>query len=288
MRFLKQSWKASGKFRFGVIILGVLIFLAIIAPLIYSPFTNGQIPARPGVFVPWMRPSPQHPLGTEGAGRDVIGVFLGGLQSTLLIGFLAGTAAMLVGVVIGFIAGYKGGRTDTVLMSFTNILLVIPAYPILVGLTLVLPQKTLLTMAFILAIFAWPFAARTIRAQVIGMKQQSYVELAKVSGQSDLKIIFTELMPNLMPYLLVAFAFTTVGAMVAEVGVSVIGLGPSNTVTLGMMIGLANGWGVYSRGLWALLLVPPVVLILIFVAITMINRGLEEYLNPRLQNVTGK
>jgi peptide/nickel transport system permease protein len=288
MRFLKQSWKASGKFRFGVIVLGVLIFLAIIAPLIYNPFTNGQIPARPGVFAPWMKPSPQHPLGTDGSGRDVIGDFLGGLQSTLLIGFLAGTAAMLVGVVIGFIAGYKGGRIDTILMSFTNMLLVIPAYPILVGLTLVLPQKTLLTMAFILAIFAWPFAARTIRAQVIGMKQQSYVELAKVSGQSDMKIIFTELMPNLMPYLLVAFAFTTVGAMVAEVGVSIIGLGPSNTVTLGMMIGLANGWGVFSRGLWALLLVPPAVLILIFVAITMINRGMEEYLNPRLQNVTGK
>jgi peptide/nickel transport system permease protein len=288
MRFLAQSWKSSGKFRFGVIALGILVVLALIAPLIYNPFTNGQTPARPGVFVPWMKASAQHPLGTDGSGRDVIGDLLGGLQATLLIGFLAGTVAMVVGVLFGFIAGYKGGAIDTVLMVFTNMLLVIPTYPILVGLTLVVPQKTLYTMAIILAVFSWPFAARTIRAQVMGMKQQSYVELAKVSGQSDIKIIFAELMPNLLPYLLMSFAFSTVGAMVAEVGVSVIGLGPSNTVTLGMLIGFGNGWGLFSRGLWVLLLVPPAVLILIFVAITMINRGMEEYLNPRLQNVTGK
>jgi peptide/nickel transport system permease protein len=252
------------------------------------PFTQGQIPARPGVFPPWMGPSAQHPLGTEGAGRDVIGDFLGGLQSTLLIGFIAGTLALLVGVVVGFVAGYEGGRADVVLMTVTNMLLVIPTYPILVGLTLVLPQKTLLTIAFVLALFSWPFAARTIRAQVMGMKTQSYVELAKVSGQTDLKIIFAELMPNLLPYLLISFAFSTVGAMVAEVGLAIIGLGPSDSITLGMMINLASGWGAYSRGLWAILLVPPAVLILIFVAITMINRGMEEYLNPRLQNVTGK
>lgn len=288
MRFLAQSWKASGKFRFGVIALGVLIVLALIAPLIYNPFTNGKMPYLPGVFAPWMKASAQHPLGTDGSGRDVIGDLLGGLQATLLIGFLAGTVALTLGVLFGFIAGYKGGSIDSVLMLFTNMLLVIPTYPILVGLTLVVPQKTLLSMALILAAFSWPFAARTIRAQVMGMKQQSYVELAKVSGQSDLKIIFAELMPNLMPYLLMSFAFSTVGAMVAEVGVSVIGLGPSTTVTLGMLIGFGNGWGLFSRGLWVLLLVPPAVLILIFVAITMINRGMEEYLNPRLQNVTGK
>ncbi len=288
MRFLIQSWKVSGKFKFGVITISILIVLALIAPFIYMPFTQGQIPARPGVFAPWMLPSPQHPLGTEGAGRDVLGDFLGGLQATLLIGFLAGIAALAVGVVFGFVAGYEGGTVDTILTTFTNMLLVIPSYPILVGLTLVVPQKTLFTLAFILALFSWPFAARTIRAQVIGMKNQSYVELAKVSGQNDFRIIFTELMPNLIPYLLMSFAFSTVGAMVGEVGISIIGLGPTDSITLGMMINLAGGWGAYTRGLWAILIVPPAVLILIFVSITMVNRGMEEYLNPRLQNVTGK
>jgi peptide/nickel transport system permease protein len=141
-------------------------------------------------------------------------------------------------------------------------------------------------MALILALFSWTFAARTIRAQVIGMKELGYVELAKVSGQGDLAIIFAEIMPNLMPYLLISLAFSIVGAMVAEVGLEVIGLGPSNIVTLGLMINYANGWAVISRKRYEILLIPVGLLILIFAAITLINRGMEEYLNPRLQRKT--
>ena len=121
-----------------------------------------------------------------------------------------------------------------------------------------------------------------------GIFVQPYVELAKVTRQGDLAIIFTEIMPNLLPYLLMSFAFSTVGAMVAEVGIAVIGLGPSDAISLGMLINFASSWGAFTRGLYVLLLLPPAILILIFLALTMINRGMEEYLNPRLQNVTGK
>jgi peptide/nickel transport system permease protein len=289
MRFLANSWKSSGKFRFGVITLAILILIAVIAPLIYRPIIGPTTsPARPGMFRTWEPASAKNPLGTDGHGRDILTDFLAGLQATLLIGFLAGTMATAVGIVVGFVSGYKGGFTDTALITGANMLLVIPSYPILVGLTMVTPNKTLFSMAFILALFSWPFAARTIRAQVLSMKQQPYVDLAKVTNQKDLAIIFTEIMPNLTPYLLMSFAFSTVGAMVGEVGLAVIGLGPSDVVSLGMMINFAQGWSSFSRGLPGLLLVPIGVLILIFVAITMINRGLEEYLNPRLQNVTGK
>lgn len=288
MRFLAQSWKTSAKFRFGVIVLGLLVLLALISPLIYRPFIGDISPHRPGSFPYWQAASARHPLGTDGHGRDILADFLGGLQATLLIGFLAGSLASVIGIVFGFISGYRSGRTDTVMMTGANMLLVIPSYPILVGLTLVVPDKSLVSMAVILALFSWPFAARTIRAQVMGMKNQPYIELAKVSGQGDLAIIFGEIMPNLLPYLLMSFAFSTVGAMVAEVGIAAIGLGPSNVITLGMMINFAIGWSAFSRGLYVLLLTPPTILILIFVSITMINRGMEEYLNPRLQNVTGK
>lgn len=288
MHFLSLSWKSSAKFRFGVIVLGVLILLAVFAPLIYQPIIGNVSPARPGVFPRWLPSSPQHPMGTEGHGRDILTNFLSGLQTTLKIGFVAGIVATSVGVVVGFLAGYKGGTLDTILMTITNILLVIPAYPILVGLSLVLTNKTWATVAFIVALFSWPFAARVIRAQVLSMKEQPYVELARVTRQSDLAIIFTEIMPNLLPYLLMSFAFSTVGAMVAEVGIAVIGLGPSDSISLGMLINFASGWGAFTRGLYTLLLLPPAILILIFLALTMINRGMEEYLNPRLQNVTGK
>jgi peptide/nickel transport system permease protein len=193
---------------------------------------------------------------------------------------------MTVGVLVGFVTGYRGGWLDSILLTFTNMLLVIPSYPILVTLAMVTRSMTIVTMSLILALFSWPFAARTIRAQVIGMKERGYVELAKVSGQGDLAIIFAEILPNLLPYLLMSLAFSVVGAMVAEVGLEVIGLGPSNIVTLGLMINYANGWAVISRRRYEILLIPVGLLIVIFAAITLVNRGMEEYMNPRLQRRT--
>jgi peptide/nickel transport system permease protein len=233
-----------------------------------------------------MEPSREHPMGTDGHGRDLLTDYLSGLRTTLQIGFISGLVATFVGVLFGFFSGYKGGTLDSVLMTFTNMLIVIPSYPILVALAMVLPKMSLMSLSLILALFSWPYAARTIRAQVMSMKARPYVELARVSGQSDLAIIFTEILPNLVPYLLMGFAFSTVGAMVAEVGLEVIGLGPPDIVTMGMMINFANQWSAFSRGRFELLLIPVGALVLIFMAITMINRGMEEYLNPRLQKVT--
>ncbi len=288
LRLLVSCWRASVKFKFGVILLAILVFVALIGPLIYRPIIGDVSPARPGVFRYWLPPSAEHPLGTDGHGRDLLTDYLAGLRTSLQIGFTSGFIATLVGILFGFIAGYKGGWQDAVLMTFANMLLVIPAFPILVGLTLVVPRVSVLSMATILALFSWPFAARTIRAQVMGMKQQPYIELARVSGQGDLAIIFTEILPNLLPYLLMGFTFSVVGAMAAEVGLEAIGLGPSNIITLGLMINFANNWSVYTRGRMEVLLIPLGMLVLLFVAITMINRGMEEYTNPRLQNVTGK
>lgn len=286
LRFLGSCWRTSGKFKFGVIVLTLFVLTALIAPLIYRPIIGTNSPSRPGVFRRWQPPSPANPLGTDGHGRDLLTDYLAGLRTTLFIGFLAGIVGTGVGVFVGFVSGYKGGAIDSVLLTITNMLIVIPSYPILVALAMVTPEMGVTTMALILALFSWPFSARTIRAQVMTMKERPYVELAKVSGQGDFPIIFTEILPNLMPYLLMGFAFSTVGAMVAEVGLEAIGLGPSNIITLGLMINFANGWGVYSMGRLEILLIPVSALVFIFMAITMINRGMEEYLNPRLQKVT--
>lgn len=286
LNFLRSCWRTSGKFKLGTIILTLFVLIALIAPLIYRPIIGDQSPARPGLFKRWDNASSKHPLGTDGHGRDLLTDYLAGLRTTLFIGFLAGVVGTSVGVIVGFFSGYKGGFVDSVLLTITNMLIVIPSYPILVALAMVTPELGVATMALILALFSWPFSARTIRAQVMTMKERPYVELAKVSGQGDVAIIFTEILPNLMPYLLMGFAFSTVGAMVAEVGIEAIGLGPSNIITLGLMINFANSWGVYSIGRIEILLIPVSVLVLIFMAITMINRGMEEYLNPRLQKVT--
>lgn len=286
LSFLGNCWRTSGKFKFGVIVLAFFVVAALIAPLIYRPIIGDESPARPGGFARWLPRSAQNPLGTDGHGRDLLTDYLAGLRTTLFIGFLAGIIASSVGIMVGFLSAYKGGWIDSVLLTITNMLIVIPSYPILVAIAMVTPELNITLMAIILAVFSWPFSARTIRAQVMTMKERPYVELAKVSGQGDWAIIFTEILPNLTPYLLMGFAFSVVGAMVAEVGIEAIGLGPSNIITLGLMISFANGWGVYSMGRLEVLLIPVSALVLIFMAITMINRGMEEYLNPRLQKVT--
>lgn len=288
LRLLRSCWRASAKFRFGVVLLAILVFVALIAPLIYRPIIGDVSPARPGTFAYWLPCSPQHPLGTDGHGRDLLTDYLAGLRTSLQIGFIAGLIATLVGIFFGFVAGYQGRWQDTALTTFANMFLVVPAFPILVGLTLVLRKIDVFTMSLVLALFSWPLTARVIRAQVLSMKQQPYVDLARVSGQGDWAIIFTELLPNLLPYLLTSFTFSVVGAMAAEVGLEAVGLGPSNIVTLGMMINFANNWAVYTRGRMEILLIPVALVVLVFMAIMMINRGMEEYTNPRLQNVTGK
>jgi peptide/nickel transport system permease protein len=286
LSFLGSCWRTSGKFKFGVIVLAVFVLLALSAPLIYRPIIGDASPARPGTFSRWVPPGGKHPMGTDGHGRDLLSSYVAGLRTTLYIGFLAGVLATAVGVSVGFFSGYKGGWVDSVLLTITNMLIVIPSYPILVALAMVVPELNVALMSVILAVFSWPFSARMIRAQVMTMKERPYVELAKVSGQKDVSIIFTEIMPNLLPYLLMGFAFSVVGAMVAEVAIEAIGLGPSNIITLGLLINYANGWAVYSMGRMEILLIPVSVLVIIFAAITMINRGMEEYLNPRLQKVT--
>ncbi|HEU5087936.1 MAG TPA: ABC transporter permease [Roseiflexaceae bacterium] len=290
MGWIRTCWKTSFRFRMGVFILLFFAILAAAGPLLYGPLLRGPEfninPASPGNFRRWMGWSAAHPLGTDGDGRDLMGAYLLGLATSLRIGFLSGVIATAIGTIVGFFAGYLGGWLDTILLTITNVLLIIPAYPILVVLVLYTPRITVETMALILAVFAWPFAARTIRAQVLGMKERPYVDLARISGVSTSGIIFRELLPNLLPYLMVSLAFSTLGAMAAEVGLALIGLGPSNNLSLGLLIFFSRG--VFSLGRYDVVLIPPLVLIALFTAITLINLGMEEYLNPRLQNVTGR
>lgn len=290
MTWLLTCWKTSARFRLGVLILVFFVMLALIGPLLYGPLLRGSEfninPASPGNFRRWQGWSMKHPLGTDGDGRDLMGAYLLGLTTSLRIGFLSGLVATAIGTLVGFFAGYIGGWLDTILLAITNVLLIIPAYPILIVLVLYTPRISVEVMALILAVFAWPFAARTIRAQVLGMKERPYVDLARITGVGTAGIIFTELLPNLLPYLMVSLAFSTLGAMAAEVGLALIGLGPSNNLSLGLLIFFSRG--VFSLGRYDVLLIPPLVLIILFTAITLINLGMEEYLNPRLQNVTGR
>jgi peptide/nickel transport system permease protein len=279
--------------RSKLLLTGIVILLFLVLVALFQPFINrlliGNInPVSMGTYDPYLSPSRLHWLGTDRWGRDWMAQLVLALRYSLMIGTLSGGVATVISIVFGFLAGYKGGLIDNIFRTFTDMIMVIPSWPILVTLAAYIQRLNIPVMALLLAMFSWPFGMRTIRAQVLSLRAQPYVDLAKVSNLKDLEIIFTELVPNLLPFLGVTLAITTVGAILAETGMELIGLGPGgNIITLGLMINFSMGWGALALQKYALLFPPIICLILIFVSLNLINMGLEEVFNPRLKRVTG-
>lgn len=284
---LKDAWRRSGYFRVGIVLFGLLVLVALVQPWLNRLLIGDINPITMGSFKAYLPPSAEHWLGTDRWGRDWMAQLLLGLRYSLLIGAIAGLAATFVGILFGFVAGYKGGRLDSLLRTGTDMVLVIPSWPLLVTLSAYIPKLTIPVMALLLALFSWPWAARTIRSQVMSLKGRPYVDLAIATAMGDLEIIFTEILPNLLPYLGVSLASSMVGAILAEVGLELIGLGPGDITTLGLMINWATRWGALALGKWQMVFAPVVMLVLIFVSLNLINMGLEQAYNPRLREVTG-
>jgi peptide/nickel transport system permease protein len=287
---LRTIWRqvsVSAKFQAGMGLLVALVILALIHPLVARLVGGGENPLAIAAYRPWLVPSPAHWLGTDRYGRDILVMTLTGLASSLQVGAIAGFIATAVGVVIAFVAGYKGGRIDSALRTTTDMFLVVPSFPLLLTMTAYVRRTTLVQIALIIAIFAWPFAARTIRSHVLSLRSRPYVDLARVTNCSDAEIIFQELVPNVLPYIGVGFANAALAAVGAFAGLQLIGLGPSNTMDLGLMIQFGVNWGALSLGAWPLFVAPIVMLTLLFMAVTMINIGMEEVYNPRLRATAG-
>jgi len=286
-KHLRLLRTANLKVKVGLGILLFLIVLSVIEPVVNNIRLEGHRPMEVGIFERWLRSSFEHPLGTDQYGRDLFALVLLGLRYTLIIGFLSGLIATLIAVSIALFSGYMGGKWDTVLRSITDGFLVIPTWPILATLSAYITKVDIIAMSAILGIFGWPFAARTIRAQILSLKERMFVDFAKISGLSDVEIIFKEIMPNIFPYIIVGFANAVMAAIFAETGLRVIGLGPSDIPTLGMVLNWVLGGGYIILERYLEVLVPVLILILIFVSFNVINIGLDETFNPRLKKITG-
>ena len=164
--------------------------------------------------------------------------------------------------------------------------LIIPSLPILI-VAAIYVRLDLTVMSVLLTIFIWPWAARTIRAQILSLKERPFIDLSKVSGFSSLEIMFKDIIPNLAPYIGVAFSYTVIGAILTETGLRVIGLGPGYLISLGYLINDVIEKGLISMRVYNIVIPPILLLVLIFVALNLINIGLEESFNPRLKKITG-
>jgi len=278
--------KTSRMLRVGLGILLVLVLLAVLEPWINNYRLGGHKSIEFGIYERHLPYSYEHPLGTDLFGRDILALQFTGLRYSLMIGAVAGSIATLIAVVVATTCGYLGGKIDAVLNSATNAVLVIPALPILIAIATYV-RMDLQLMSLTLAIFTWPWAARTIRAQILSLKERGYVELAKVTNFNNLEIMFAEILPNLAPFIGVGFSYAIIGTILAETGLRVIGLGPGEIPSLGLLLNWAIGYGALSQGRHQMVLAPTTFLVLIFISLNLINVGVEETFNPRLKKITG-
>lgn len=260
-------------------ILALLLFWAL-----GSIFVNTAT-ARPLSAEPELEPSLQYPLGTDTSGRNLLAAMIVGTPITLRIGLIAAIIGMAIGTILGFSAGYFGGTVDTVIRGITDTILPIPALAVLVVIASVLTRAlTPDMMAVIVASLAWMSPTRTIRAQVLTMRERAYVEVARLCGLSGPEIVVRELVPNLLPYLGASFVSAVGGSILAAIGLEALGLGPQNEPTMGMTIFWANYYGAIIRGMWWWWGPPIFIIVFLFVGLFLISAGLDEVANPRLRS----
>lgn len=261
----------------GLTLLGLIILVAILGPLLADTSL-----ARVGATIPRLPPGPEHWLGTDGQGRDMLTVLLLAMPQTLKVGLLAGLISLSFGVALGLVAGFNGGIVDTVIRLASDVMMTIPGIAILVLVASNVREMTVELMAVIVASLSWMVATRTIRAQTLSLRERGYVAIARLNGSKGLKLIFVEVLPNLLPFIAASFVITVSTAMLATVGLEALGLGPQNELTLGMTIYWAQFYGAIIRGMWWWWGPPIIAIALIFIGLMMTSAGMDSLANKRL------
>jgi peptide/nickel transport system permease protein len=209
---------------------------------------------------------------------------IAGTPLTLRMGLLAGFLGVAIGTVLAFAGAYFGGWLDSLVRGVVDVGLTIPTFLVLIIVAISIhAAMTVDQMALVIAALAWLWPTRTIRAQVLTMRERAYVHVARMSGASSLKIIFLELMPNLLPYLAASLVSAVAAAILASLGLEALGLGAVDSPTIGMTIYWVIFYGALLQGMWWWFLPPIVVVVVLFMGLFGLSAGLDEWANPRLR-----
>jgi len=227
------------------------------------------------------------PLGTDNFGRDVLTELVSATGTSLKIGLVAGLVATTIGLTLGLLAGYVGGVVDDVIMFFTNMFTVIPSFVLLILITYSIGQehRGAMTVAVIIGLTAWVWTARAVRAQVVSLRNRDHVNMAKLSGHSTVRIILLSILPFIASYVVLALILQISSGILAEAGLSILGLGPRTTEvpTLGLMMNWSMIYSAHLLGKWWAYF--PVILIIALIAfsLNLMNTGLDQIYNPALR-----
>lgn len=278
-----QVWRefwASGQGKAGLIILVFFVAIALAAPLIESSkgldVTNslGNKQLAP--------PSWSFPFGTDQDGRSVFTLWIWGARISLFVGLTATLVAMVIGSVVGVVAGYAGGWVEGILMRITEWFLVIPFLPLAIVLASVL-SRSLFTIILVIGITSWPGTARLIRAQVLSIKERTFVERARALGAGHGRIVGRHVLPSVMPLIFANLTLTVPIAILSETTLAFLGLGDPLRVSWGQTLESSYEAGATSLGAWWFFLPAGLGVILVVIAFTLCGRALEEVLNPTLR-----
>jgi peptide/nickel transport system permease protein len=267
--------------RISLAIFGICLCIALLGPFVapYGPMDRNYDAA--GELLQLQPPSLQHPLGTTNLGRDVFSQIMWGARPALIVGFLTAFGVVVIGVNVGLIAGYFGGRVDAVLMRITDIFLGLPFLPFII-VVLSISGRNIWTIIFAMTLVMWRSSARTIRSQVLSLKQMPFVAAARISGASELTILYREVAPNVMPLALLNVAFALAWAIITEASIGFLGFGDPSLVSWGSIIYDAFASQMMYRAPWWV--VPPGIAIMVLVSsVYFIGRAYEHVVNPRLR-----
>jgi peptide/nickel transport system permease protein len=271
------------RFQVSAGILALVLLFAIFGP--FLPGRGDPLTIVGGLFD---HPSGRIWLGTDNFGHDVLTQLMHGTRTSLIIGLVAGVVATVIGVVIGTLAGFRGGFIEESLMAATNVLISIPQFVILIVLSVALANRSIVTMALVIGITSWAWTARATDAQSASLRVREHVDVARLSGAGTARLIAFEVLPYMASYVSLAFVLQLATAILAEAALSLLGLGPSNVVSLGIMLHWALLWESVRTGAWWAFVPPTLLLTVIAFSLLMLQTSLNEVFNPRLRAGTGR
>lgn len=272
-----RKFFSNSKTIVGFAILVFFVLVAIFGPLLF-PYNSDTDMANS-----YLMPSWEHPFGTDWLGRDVFRQVIAGTGSVLEIAFYSAVFTVVIGTVLGIVSGYLGGWVDKVIMAVTNIFLSIPSFPIYLLLAAIVTINTPVSLSVIISIWSWAGLCRAVRVQIMSLKERDFIQICTVMHMSKAHIIFRELLPNVFSYIAINFVMAMRNAIMASVGIMLVGLAAYDPTNWGAIINAARTKGLMNVKNIYILLYPLICIIVFQISTLLLANGLDETLNPRLK-----
>lgn len=268
----------SGSGFAGLVLVVLIVAMSLIAPLVVPE-------PKPNVALIWHGPTAQHWLGTNDSGQDILQMILRGGRTVIFVGFGAALLTTAIAVVIGSLAAYFRGRFDGVMLQITDIVMTIPQIVLLAVMGAFFELNSPVALAVLIGVLSWPVLMRSIRAQVLSLKEREFVEAARLLDLGTMRIVFVEIVPNMASFILINFIIAITNATYALIGLYVLGLAPMTGENWGIMIN--DAWisgSMFSPSSMLYILSPVAMIVLLQLGLILLSRSMEEILNPRLRD----